>query len=113
MENKNTIENKLPYLTPNLFSQVTPPPSSRHAYAPITQDEDEAPTKVNHQDVPRRSQQLQEQAIMIIFPRAPASISLQALHSYLGNTVFDTPEWSIPNNLMNEELPTIPQIDIE
>ena len=27
--------------------------------------------------------------------------------------MFDTPEWSIPNNLMNEELPTNPQIDIE
>ena len=34
MENKNTIVNILPYLTPNLFSQLTPPPSSRHAYIP-------------------------------------------------------------------------------
>ena len=50
---------------------------------------------------------------MIISPRAPASISPKALYSYFGNAVFDTPEWSIPNNLMNEELPTTPQIDIE
>ena len=50
---------------------------------------------------------------MIISPRAPASISPQALYSYFGNAVFDTLEWSIPNNLMNEELPTTPQIDIE
>ena len=90
-----------------------PPPSSRYAYAPITQDEDELPTRVNNQHVPRRSQRLQEQATMIISPRAPEIISPQALYSYLGNTVFDTPEWSIPNNLMNEELPTTPQIDIE
>ena len=50
---------------------------------------------------------------MIISPRAPASISHQALYLYLGNAVFDTPEQSIPNNLMHEELPTTPQIDIE
>ena len=113
LEDKNTIYFKLPYHTPNLFAQVTPPLSSRHAYAPITQDEDEAPTKGNHQDVPRRSQGLQEQALMIISPRAPASISPQALYSYFSNAVFDTPEWPIPNNLVNEELPTTPQIDIE
>ena len=58
LENKNTIDFKLPYNTPNLFSQVTPPPSSRHAYAPITQDEDKLPTKVNNQYVPRRSPRL-------------------------------------------------------
>ena len=113
LEDKNTIDFKLPYHTPTLFSQVTPPPSSRHAYSPITQDEDKLPTKVSNQHVPRRSQQLQEQATMIIYPRASASISHQELYSYLGNAVFDTPEWSIPNNLMNEELPTTPQIDIE
>ena len=79
LEEKNTIDLKLPYHTPTLFSQVTPPPSSRHAYAPITQDEDKLPTKVNNQHDPRRSQQLQEQATMIISPRAPASISQQAL----------------------------------
>ena len=27
--------------------------------------------------------------------------------------MFDTPEWSIPKNLMNEELPTTPQVDME
>ena len=44
MENKNTIFNKLPYLTLNLFSQVTLPSSSRQAYVPtITQDEDNLP----------------------------------------------------------------------
>ena len=91
LENKNTIEIKRPYNTPNLFAQVTPPPISRHRYAPITQDEDEAPSKVNHQDVPRRSQQLQEQATMIISPRAPASIPPQTLYLYSGNAVFDTP----------------------
>ena len=46
-------------------------------------------------------------------PRGPAIISQQALYSYLDNAVFDTPEWSIRNNSMNEELPTTPQIDIE
>ena len=50
---------------------------------------------------------------MIISPRAPAIISQQTLYSYLDNAVFDTPEWSIPNNLMNEELPTTPQIYLE
>ena len=55
LENENTIDFKLPYHTLNLFSQVTPPPSSRHAYAPITQDEDELPAKVNNQHVLRRS----------------------------------------------------------
>ena len=91
LESKNTIDLKLPYHTPNLFSQVTPPPSSRHAYAPITQDEDKLPTKVNNQHVPRRSHRLQEQATIIISPRAPASISQQALDAYLGNAGFDTP----------------------
>ena len=44
MEGKNTIVNKLPYITPNLFSQVPPPPNSHQAYVPtITQDEDELP----------------------------------------------------------------------
>ena len=37
----------------------------------------------------------------------------QALYSYLVNAVFDTPEWSIPEKVTNEELPTPPQIDIE
>ena len=82
-------------------------------FAPITQDEDKLPTRVNNQHVPRRSQRLQEQATMIFSPRVLASISPQALYLYLDNAVFDTPEWSIPNNLMNEELPTTPQIDIE
>ena len=48
LEDENTIDNKLPYLTPDIFSQVIPPPSSCHAYAPIIQDEDELPTKVNN-----------------------------------------------------------------
>ena len=56
LEGKNTIDFKLPYHTHNLFSQVTPSPSSCHVYAPITQDEDELPTEVNNQHVPRRSQ---------------------------------------------------------
>ena len=56
LDEKNTIRNKLPYLTPNLLSQVTPLPSSRHAYAPvITQDEDKMPIKDNQQFVSRRS----------------------------------------------------------
>ena len=78
LEDENTIDNKLPYLIPNRFSQVTPPASSRHAYTPITQDEDKLPTNINDQFVPRRSQRLQEQAKMIISPRVPASISQQA-----------------------------------
>ena len=56
LEDKNIIDFKLPYHTPNLVSQVTPLPSSRHAYAPIIQDEDKLPAKVNNQHVPRRSQ---------------------------------------------------------
>ena len=50
---------------------------------------------------------------MIISPRAPSGISQQALYLYLGNAVFDTPEWFILEKLMNEELPTTPHIDIE
>ena len=53
MENENTIEKKLPYLTPNFFSQVTPPPSSSHAYVPtITQDKDELPADDNDNFAP-------------------------------------------------------------
>ena len=49
----------------------------------------------------------------MILPQALGGTSQQALYSYLGNAVFDTPEWSIPNNLMNEELHTTPQIHIK
>ena len=50
---------------------------------------------------------------MIILSQAPVDIPKQAIYSYLGNDVFNTPEWFISNNLVNEELPTTPQIDIE
>ena len=100
LEDENTIENKLRYLTPNLFSQIIPLQSSRHTYAPvITQDEDKLPLKDNQKYVPQRSRRIQEQATMTIAPQTPASISQQALYSYLGNAVFDTPEWSIPQKI--------------
>ena len=92
LEDKNTLDIELPYYTSNLFSQVTPPQRSCHAYAQMTQDEDKPPTKVNDQYVRGRSQKLQEQATMIISPRAPASFFQQALNAYLGNAMFDTTE---------------------
>ena len=50
---------------------------------------------------------------MILLPQAPVGISQQGLYSYIGNAVFNTPEWSIPERILNEELPTKHQIDIE
>ena len=58
----------------------------------------------------RQSTRIGNQLATHVVSPGPVSISQQAVCSYQGNAIFDTPEWFIPTNLMNEELPINIQI---
>ena len=103
VEVENSIDFSVQYDTPTRFSQKKPSPGLRQNIPTITQDEDQESIKVTQE----RGRRLRRIAIGIS-TKSSVSISLQALYTHLGNVIFDTPEWSVPHKISNEELPTSP-----